>query len=1061
MVNYEIQNTLLFLLILICLAHLSLSNTLNAQIETSQPENYKRIEIRIQQHDDFTTIGQLGIDLKCGAHLEEDHEHHEDVLTLEVSDTEYQALQSQNIKTTILIDDLSSFYAKRNVKDLPQALKELEKAKQESFNKNAEVGQDLGCGEEALPVPQNFNLGSMGGFITYQEMLDNLDQMYALYPNLITPKDKAHPTITTHEGRSVFYVKISDNPTVDEAETEVLYTGIHHAREPLSMMNQVHYMWYLLENYATDPTVKNIVDNTEMYFIPVVNPDGYVYNETIEPNGGGMWRKNRRNNGDGTYGVDPNRNYGYNWGYDNTGSSNNTNAGTYRGPFAWSEPCIQMVKAFVEDHNFINNFNNHAFGNVMFRPWSYSDLTTVDEELYDEVCEHMTWHNRYNYGRSAETIGYPVNGGATDWFYGEEGTKNKIFTLTPEIGSQAEGSFWPSPTYILPQCERHTRMSILLAATASNYGILNDLTPYGIGQNESLMLSVEHMSMTDGAFTITVTSNSPYVQNITTPTMTTGALTGANHEVVSTSITFAPNTPMGENIQFDVTLNNGLYDLHTMTINKAFSSPTIFEDMCENMNNWTSTSWNISNAENFEGGASLTDSPNNTSSNGTKSITMINSIDLSAIQNPVLEYYTKWHTYASFDYAQIEVSVDGGGWTELCTNHTKLGSVNNEQPDDVPLYDGLQKGWVREEIDLAPYVGSSDVKFRFQMIGNAAVTSLDGFYFDNVRIYREPIQHCIDGILNADETAVDCGGADCLPCPVCPNNLTIGDACDDGDDCTVGEVYDASCNCIGGTLLDANNDSFCDVLPVELVVSACLGGAYEMADNLMRDDLRTLNLIPLTDPYFGTTTLDATLLTSLTGNDAIVDWIVVELRDAASPATIVEEKAALIQRDGDIVDPISGATTLAFTTYIGNFHVAIRHRNHLGVMTENPISFTSVETVDFRQAQTATWGNDAVQQLNGKQLLWPANTDANQNVIFQGGNNDPNAIFFDILSNSNNTGTIINYIGTDYCEEDVNMDGRLIYQGVDNDTNLIFFTILTHPANVLNVPNFVIQEQLP
>ena len=72
-------------------------------------------------------------------------------------------------------------------------------------------------------------------------------------------------------------------------------------------------MWYLLENYATNADIKATVDNTELFFVPCVNPDGYVYNQTTNPNGGGMWRKNRRNNGT-SFGVDINRNYGYNWG---------------------------------------------------------------------------------------------------------------------------------------------------------------------------------------------------------------------------------------------------------------------------------------------------------------------------------------------------------------------------------------------------------------------------------------------------------------------------------------------------------------------------------------------------------------------------------------------------------------------------------------------------------------------------------------------------------------------------------------------------------------------------
>jgi murein tripeptide amidase MpaA len=97
----------------------------------------------------------------------------------------------------------------------------------------------------------------------------------------------------------------------------------------------MYYMWYLLENYGTDPEATYLVDNREMYFVPCFNPDGYEYNRQTDPNGGGMWRKNRRNNG-GSYGVDLNRNFGYMWGYDDLGSSPIPSSETYRGPSAFS-----------------------------------------------------------------------------------------------------------------------------------------------------------------------------------------------------------------------------------------------------------------------------------------------------------------------------------------------------------------------------------------------------------------------------------------------------------------------------------------------------------------------------------------------------------------------------------------------------------------------------------------------------------------------------------------------------------------------------------------------------
>ena len=130
----------------------------------------------------------------------------------------------------------------------------------------------------------------MGGYLTYSEMLSELDDMAQQYPNLITVKTPIH-NFLTHENRPIYHVKISDNPNSNESEANVLYTAIHHAREPMSLMENIFFMWYLLENYNTNLEVKYLVDNNQMFFVPCINPDGYIYNEITDPNGGGMWRK--------------------------------------------------------------------------------------------------------------------------------------------------------------------------------------------------------------------------------------------------------------------------------------------------------------------------------------------------------------------------------------------------------------------------------------------------------------------------------------------------------------------------------------------------------------------------------------------------------------------------------------------------------------------------------------------------------------------------------------------------------------------------------------------------
>lgn len=700
---------------------------------------YQKIEVQLDDPENISIIASLGIDLQCGAIHSNNGDHH--IITLELTEQKTQELNQQGFPTKVLIEDLSKYYADRAAKDLPNAKEALKKAKASSQSKS-NVGQDIGCVEDNYPVPANFTLGSMGGFLTYQEFLADLDLMAATYPNLITVRSSASTTgITTAQGNVVYYVKVSDNPNIDENEAELLYTGLHHAREPMSMMNLQYYLWYLLENYNTDQTVRNIVDNTEMYFIPVLNPDGYIYNQTTNPNGGGFWRKNRKNNNDGSIGVDLNRNYGYNWGYDNFGSSPTPSSDIYRGPTPFSEAETQIVKEFSESHTFVNVFNNHSYTNLLIRPWGYDYVANPDQTLFDELGEHMCWHNRYYYG-GAEII-YTANGDSDDWHYGEQSTKSKSLAFTPEIGSANEGGFWPSPSLIQPQCDRQMRMSLILAESATNHGIFSDLTSYSFASlNPTLDYNIQHMSLTPGTFTITTTSSDPNVVSIANPTLTTAVLTDTNNQTLSTGITLSPTIQPNTSVSFTVTVNNGLYDLYSTTISKIYNPSNLFYDDCSTMSNWTNTSsWNVDNSTGYNASGSITDSPSGNSTNGTKTVALINPVDLSTALTPVVEYYAKWEIAKMNSYVQFEISTNGTNWTELCADNMKPGVNNNDfsngnsdQPSGEPIYDGYQESFVREQIDLTTYAGQT-VYFRFRFRGDSNVTQLDGFWFDDFSVF--------------------------------------------------------------------------------------------------------------------------------------------------------------------------------------------------------------------------------------------------------------------------------------------------------------------------------------
>ena len=411
------------------------------------PAKYSQARIYITSKNDILALQKAGLGFD---HIDYQGTYFETVL----NNNEVDLLKKTAWPYDIVIDDLEAEYRRR-----PQ----FSQAQMSALE--AEMKKQYGIA--------GFNFGSMGGYYTFTEVVAELDEMRSLFPALISVKQSIGNSI---EGRTIWMVRISDNPDVDESEEEVLYTALHHAREPQSMATVIYFMWHLLENYGSDPNVTFLVQNREMYFVPVVNPDGYVYNETTNPNGGGLWRKNRRNNGGGIFGVDLNRNYGYKWGFDNNGSSPNPSSDTYRGTAAFSEPETRVIRNFAIGHNFTRALNYHSYFNVLVFPWGYlPNFFTPDHALFTAFAQDMTQFNHYAYGTPNQKVGYVANGDANDWFYGEQVAKNKVIAFTTEVGSNSDG-FWPSQSRIIPLAEENIYPNLVLAMGLSSPPLPNDWT---------------------------------------------------------------------------------------------------------------------------------------------------------------------------------------------------------------------------------------------------------------------------------------------------------------------------------------------------------------------------------------------------------------------------------------------------------------------------------------------------------------------------------------------------------------------------------------------------------
>ncbi|GAB3691865.1 hypothetical protein GCM10027592_10220 [Spirosoma flavus] len=536
------KNIYLLFLLLKCL--------LLTQVCLAQSTRYHRIRV---------TISPERLEYLFNNGLEVDHFSFENksVFTAEVSDNDVALFKKNGLKVTYLIRDLEKNYRKINAAIDKEAAR---------TSRNARA--------EAVTTPANFSLGSFGGYYSFAELPAILDRMRALYPNLITIKSTIGSSV---EGRPLYMVKISDNPDVDENEPELLLNALHHAREPISISQLVFFMWYVLENYNTDKEIRTLLNSSEIYIVPCLNPDGYVYNQSTNPNGGGMWRKNRRANSGGTFGVDLNRNYSYNYARDNTGSSPTSSSDTYRGTAAFSEPETAALRNLAAQHQFVAAFNYHSYSNACIYPFeSLNPNSNAELATFRSAATYLTAENGFKIGNAYETVGYTANGTAPDWEFGEQVAKSKIYGFTPEIGTSSDG-FWPASSRIVPLCNSMIEMNRKMLRIATYYA---RATPSGSSivstTNSVLRYQFQNFSIKPASYTISATGLSPYVTS-TGPAKTRSSLGLLQTVPDSIAFSLAANTPNGTQIPFELAIDNGLSfikDTVTLTYTNNCGTPT-------------------------------------------------------------------------------------------------------------------------------------------------------------------------------------------------------------------------------------------------------------------------------------------------------------------------------------------------------------------------------------------------------------------------------------------------------------------------------------------------------
>ena len=283
------------------------------------------------------------------------------------------------------------------------------------------------------------------------------------------------------EGRPIMVVKISDEPDLDDPnEPAVLFFALTHSREHLTVEMALEIIRLFTQGYGNDPALTNLVNTREIWVLPNVNPDGGEYD--IAAGVYQYWRKNRRVNYDGTFGVDLNRNYGYRWGCCG-GSSATPSSETYRGPSAFSEPETQVVRDFVLAHPDIAvAVSFHTYGELILYPYGYTytdvpeDMNRDDYAAFVALAANVALTNGYTPQQASDL--YITSGDAGDWLYGAR----RIFAFTFEmypVGSNP--GFYPPADVIERETRRNHAAVEYLAAMADQprrvIGLAGDVTP--------------------------------------------------------------------------------------------------------------------------------------------------------------------------------------------------------------------------------------------------------------------------------------------------------------------------------------------------------------------------------------------------------------------------------------------------------------------------------------------------------------------------------------------------------------------------------------------------------
>ncbi|MDD3050879.1 MAG: M14 family zinc carboxypeptidase [Candidatus Cloacimonetes bacterium] len=642
-------------------------------------------------------------------------------------------------------------------------------------------------------LKENLSIRQIEGYRTYDEVVQELTTLAAAYPDIckLFNIGQSWGKIYSEQGYSnyddyshdIWALKVSDNVEIEEDEPGIYYMGAHHAREPISTEVTMTVLNHIIDNYGTDTEITDNVNNSQIWFIPIVNPDGH---KVVLQEYDIWWRKNIRDNENNqefnTYsdGVDPNRNYGFEWGL--VGASDQFDSETYHGPSPFSEPEIQAVRDLLTSTHFVAGISYHSYGELVLFPYGYGsgvippDIASIQSLGFSMANSIPGQINQYYTPQLAWEL-YSCMGTTDDYAYGQHG----IFSYTIELATE----FIPPASQVQSICENNIEAAMILL-NRINYstftGIITDAetgdpisaTVFVNGIDDTGAFREPYKSSSSfgryyrmvqpGAYSITfsaygyqsVTMEGMFANESEQTTIDVqlypagnGTISGIilNHnnglpvseaEIIiedsPVDIAFSDNNGSFQFVEiphgdYQISIKKNGYVSQTLEIehyneltslNISLTEALYFDNFEQDLANWVTTgNWNTFQLTDDPVNFVLTDSPQGSyNSNSNSYCRTSSSIEIPENGNTKVGFDAMFSIEEDYDYCYFQTSSSTANWITL---DTFTGG----------------SGWSFREYDLTSYAGNS-LYFRFLFDSDEYVEE-EGILIDNFMIYNDYI----------------------------------------------------------------------------------------------------------------------------------------------------------------------------------------------------------------------------------------------------------------------------------------------------------------------------------